>query len=787
MFYDEEQLPLYIKNTNNRIINVSLNKSQNSSSSPKQNNNKIKSKNIIKSKENPDKKKLMKIEEQENKFIKYINNFFILLFNNKNKKIILFFLILNIVAYIEYFIDKFIDNLAIKFAVFILFSIPYLILILDNEPFFHLNSYFEFNFLIFLKLVIFFSKKMNFFELFIFTLNANLFKSIYVKKIHLKQYFYILDGYLDKITYKIYIFESEIFFIISGIIINIISLALLLKNEKFSFYLFDEILKGLGENYMSDYFFIFEYLFLRKFIKNFIKYIFIHDYKYKNKDKSTIIYISFILFILFQIIAMKFLFNSFIEILSKIFYLFLIIFIYENIGFIFFLTLIILSFIILFVNNYMQNHLSQEMIVLLNNNLNYVNISFLFSLTLFISIFILEKKQISNFYIKIHQRIFLIKVIFDIWLIIKYIYCLYKYNHIDYYNIFIKTYKLFFSFFVINYILVLIFVLIKIFIHINPNDINYCFEEIVIFLNNKKNKNELFYGGDSPYFEIKLYKKCKKLSNFLKEDLSNDNKKMKAFQKILYSVIVIILFFLALIINNCMIYFIVFFVFLQFCSDFLNDIIFLILNNLSLVIYLLKESEQNLKYKKYKEDYIIQKYNKKIMKQRAFSNIKTLKKEKFKLVYILAFFHVYLFIKKIFSRFYIFIYENYISLIQYKLFGKLEPLCNIIYQFFIMNFYQEKFNKNILKENIFLYLFLLPNSLALIYSHYQCKKINFFFQNFILTNLLPYFFKLDFAISFLGFLNIFVMINLFAADSTTYKNYKFWFFLFGIQSMNFKF
>ena len=227
--------------------------------------------------------------------------------------------------------------------------------------------------------------------------------------------------------------------------------------------------------------------------------------------------------------------------------------------------------------------------------------------------------------------------------------------------------------------------------------------------------------------------------------------------------------------------------FLQFCSYFLNDIIFLILNNLSLVIYLLKESEQNLKYKKYKEDYIIQKYNKKIMKQRAFSNIKTLKKEKFKLVYILAFFHVYLFIKKIFSRFYIFIYENYISFIQYKLFGKLEPLCNIIYQFFIMNFYQEKFNKNILKENIFLYLFLLPNSLALIYSHYQCKKINFFFQNFILTNLLPYFFKLDFAISFLGFLNIFVMINLFAADSTTHKNYKFWFFLFGIQSMNFKF
>ena len=104
-----------------------------------------------------------------------------------------------------------------------------------------------------------------------------------------------------------------------------------------------------------------------------------------------------------------------------------------------------------------------------------------------------------------------------------------------------------------------------------------------------------------------------------------------------------------------------------------------------------------------------------------------------------------------------------------------------------MNFYQEKFNKNIWKENIFLYLFLLPNSIAIINSHYNNTKLNFFFQNYILTCLLPYFFKLDFAIIFLGFLNIFLMINLFAADNMTYKSYKFWFFLFGIQSMNFKF
>ena len=145
MFYDEEQLPLYIKNTNNGIKNVSLNKSQNSNGYQKRNNNKIKAPILIKNKKKSDKDKLMKIET-ENKFIKYIYDFFILLFNNKNKKILLFFLILNITAYIEYFIDTFIDNLAIKFAVFILFSIPYLIIILDNESFFQLNSDFELNF-----------------------------------------------------------------------------------------------------------------------------------------------------------------------------------------------------------------------------------------------------------------------------------------------------------------------------------------------------------------------------------------------------------------------------------------------------------------------------------------------------------------------------------------------------------------------------------------------------------------------------------------------------------------
>ena len=170
------------------------------------------------------------------------------------------------------------------------------------------------------------------------------------------------------------------------------------------------------------------------------------------------------------------------------------------------------------------------------------------------------------------------------------------------------------------------------------------------------------------------------------------------------------------------------------------------------------------------------------MKQRIFNK---LKKEKFKLIYILSFFYIYLFIKNILSRIFIYLYENIIFLIQYEIFGKLEPLGSIIYQFIIMDFYNEKNTKNLFQENIFIFLFLIPNSLIIIKSHYYNQKIPFFFQNYILSCLLPYFFQFDFSITFLGLLNIFLMINLFFADNSTYNTYKFWFFLLGIQANEF--
>ena len=223
---------------------------------------------------------------------------------------------------------------------------------------------------------------------------------------------------------------------------------------------------------------------------------------------------------------------------------------------------------------------------------------------------------------------------------------------------------------------------------------------------------------------------------------------------------------------------------LQIFSDFLNDIVFLILNKIFSFVYIITEKAQNRAFndtfKTYEEDYIIQKYNKKLREEKIIIYIK---KEKLKLIYLLLFFYISILWKKIFSYIFIFFYEKIISYLQYKIFGKLEPLGNLFYQTIVMNYYNEN-QKIINNEIIFLFLFLLPSSISIIYSHYCEQKINFFFQNFILTSLLPLFFSMDISMILLGFFNIFLMINIFAADEETYRNFRFWFFLFGIQPMN---
>ena len=787
MFKNEEQLPLYQVEDNDKKLKYSKKTKYNYKSKKDYRiNNKYQIDSDDESYHDNKNFKSLKQLYAENKYIRQIKNFIGILFNNKHLKVVYLFFILLLAETFEYFIGTFINYFPVKFSTSILFLIPYIIITLENEIFFQLYSTFELNFLICLKIIILLNKKMNLYEIIMMTLCAVLLESIFIKKIHVRQYYYSLDGNTNKKAYKIYVFESEIILIVIGIICNIAILRNLLKNKKLSFFLFDDIFIGMGDNDCQvAYFFLFEYLFLRKFIKYFYKYIFVYSENLKRKEKTIIINIIFIAFLALQIIFMNFFSCSFYQKIVNMIYIGLIIFLYESIGFLLYINMIFMSIIIYIANYIIEKNFTNEIIILIKSNLIYINISFLLSLLFIITIFFLEKKQISNYYILIYQRIFLIKIIFDVWLIIKYIYSLYKYNPLKYFDIFLQTYKFFFLSFLLNYFFVLVAVLIKLYIYINPEDVDYYFEDIIIFLNNKKIKGEVYYGGSAPYVEIKLYKYFSNLFSYLKEDISKSNKKTKAFQKILYSVLLCMFIFLCLFIDNVLLYFPIYFILIQFFCDILNDITFLVLNKISALVSIVIEKTQKKtfgdNFKKYQEDYIMQKYMEKINKKKMTIFIK---KEKLKLFYLLLFFYFSIFWKKIFSFFFVFFYEKFISYWQYKLFGKSEPLGNILYQIIIMNYYNEENTKYIFREIFFLFVFLIPNSLAIVYSHYNETKINFFFQNYILTSLLPLFFNMDILIILLGFFNVFLMINLFSADEETYKNYKFWFFLFGIQSMD---
>ena len=791
MYKNEEELPLYHVEDSDKEINYYSNRTKYKYKSKKFNKNKYykKTKYEINSDEDEhDNKKLKSLKKLyiENKFFTPIKKFFGILFNNKNPKVIYLFFILIFTEIIEYFIDTFINLFPVKFSMSILFLIPYIIITLENEIFFQLNSTFELNFLINMKLIIVFNKNMKYSEIIMLTLCSTIFESLFIKKMHVNQYYYSLDGNINKIIYKTYVFESEIYLMIVGFLCNSFVLIYLLSNKKLSFYLFDDIFTGIGDDYQVIYFFLLQYLFLRKFIKILVKYVFIYNENYKRKEKTFLINIIFFIFVFFQIFFTGFFSCSFLQKLLNIIIIGVIIFLYENVGFLLFINMILMSLIIYGVNYIIEKNFNSEIILLIKSNLIYMKISFFLTLIFIVTIFLLEKKQISNFYIQIYQRIFLIKIIFDVWLIIKYIYSLYKYNPLNYFNIFLITYKFFFLSFLLNYFIVLLAVLIKLYIYVNPKDVEYYFEDIITFLNNKKVEGEVFYGGTAPYVEIRLFKSFSNLFGFLKDDISKSNKKTKAFQKILYSAVLCIFIFLCFIINNSLLYIPIFFILIQFFSDTLNDLVFLILNLFSSLVFIIIEKTQDItfndNFKKYKEDYIIQKYNKK-MKQKEMTIY--IKKEKLKLIYLLLIFYISIFWKKIFSHFFAYLYEKIISHWQYKIFGKLEPLGNIIYQFIIMNYYNEEENKYIIKEIVFLFIFLIPNSLAIIHSHYVGRIMNFFFQNYILTSLLPLFFNMDFLIVLLGFFNILLMINLFAADEETYRNFRFWFYLFGIQQMSY--
>ena len=59
---------------------------------------------------------------------------------------------------------------------------------------------------------------------------------------------------------------------------------------------------------------------------------------------------------------------------------------------------------------------------------------------------------------------------------------------------------------------------------------------------------------------------------------------------------------------------------------------------------------------------------------------------------------------------------------------------------------------------------------------------NFLYKNYIVLNLLGIFFNSHKLILLIGVLNVFIVLNMFAADEDTYESFSLYFDLWGIDS-----
>jgi hypothetical protein len=136
----------------------------------------------------------------------------------------------------------------------------------------------------------------------------------------------------------------------------------------------------------------------------------------------------------------------------------------------------------------------------------------------------MEYNNIGNIYNMIYQRIFILKVIFDIWLIINFIYKLYKDNPHTYFDSFCNVYRSIFMGFVLNYVFVFLCVGIKLFVYAKPSDVDFYFDNLVQYIANEKHKdtqiNPIVYGSSTPYVEIKIYKTFRKFISRFENDES---------------------------------------------------------------------------------------------------------------------------------------------------------------------------------------------------------------------------------------------------------------------------
>ena len=110
-----------------------------------------------------------------------------------------------------------------------------------------------------------------------------------------------------------------------------------------------------------------------------------------------------------------------------------------------------------------------------------------------------------------------------------------------------------------------------------------------------------------------------------------------------------------------------------------------------------------------------------------------------------------------------------------------EPITNLIYRKLLSYNLDSEIN---LIDYISLFLFIMPNSLMILFFHLNDKNFNFLFQNYCVFNIFSLFLNVNEEILIIGLLNIMIILTKFSADYETYIQFSYWFDFLGIEPID---
>ena len=719
--------------------------------------------------DNDDKKrKAMKdIITHSNSFINYISKTYSSLFNTNDSNIQFIFYCIIILCYIQHVLVNLSKEFGIKSTISFCIFIPYVIILTSNYNMFKVSSLFEYKTLLFIFILTVLKKQMNFIEICLFSTLTHIIQTMFIKQLYINTSFLGVE-IQNRHLYKMKTFENNFTLLLCSYIFISMFYVYFHNNNKLSFFIFDDIL------YLPSlsYYIILTYLSNRKFFH----FLYRISQTTTSSTYEQIIpkaKIKFIIIICIQYIIMSiFVFERGLFIKQSLYvclFAFLFIVIYENIG----CLCLLLGTVIyickhLFITYIDSNYTDEDKVIIYNNSF-YMIISLLMSCLFIIAVYYMEYNNIGNIYNMIYQRIFILKVIFDIWLIINFIYKLYKDNPHTYFDSFCNVYRSIFMGFVLNYVFVFLCVGIKLFVYAKPSDVDYYFDNLVQYIANEKHKdtqiNPIVYGSSTPYVEIKIYKTFRKfISRFENDESTLKTVHSKALIRIERFILIIISILLCIVIDNSIIYYIVYFILIQFMQGKFNILKHIIKQTYKCVVYI---STYNTKSKRKGEI--------------TYDNkIKTLiPSHKYKLLYIIIYPYLVLIIKNIILILLLKGYECIIGKSQFYLLGKLEPVGNVCYQIIKIHVNNEINYKFGLKDLIVFVICILPNTVSLLKMHFG-NKISFVNQNWLVLNLCGVFVNVHRWLIVIGVVNVFIMLNMYMVDEELYRDLSYWFDLFGI-------